>query len=633
MPAAASSSAPAATPAAALLAPGFRFHPTDEELVSYYLRRRVCGRALRVDAIAEVELYKCEPWELPGLSRLRSRDLEWYFFSPLDRKYSSRSRTNRATAQGYWKTTGKDRDVSCGARVVGMKKTLVYHSGRAPRGTRTNWVMHEYRLEDSQLAKSGTPQDAYVVCRVFQKNGAGPQNGAQYGAPFVEEEWEEQETANGVVLMPEAEDDDAVDAHDQEYLEFNDLLQEQEMFVQQDSAVLDTNRQGNDNDPENPTIVLDEILKDPSFMDDVFAYINQSKVQSGPTIVDDSGEQILLKNLSHNDPSQTNDFVELNDSENAINKNWNSNKRYANFVTGEGENSQLYKRIEAELLDSAYHCSDQHKFLQDVQVEDDLSMQTSNLPILADRYGVDPQDQDLIFYDAFYPSKAESSFEFSDEIDKYFDAMENDLPYDNISISENSEQTNPSSLHHSNIKVEGGKSLTDKAITELLHTNIGAGAVSALPVSDYEFKNKYEAIPALPDVVANKDSNTTIRSLLTNMLGSISGPPALAAEAHTSFGKYVGQMSGTYQVNELHVSPAMIHLQNTLQENGNAGLLLSYSLPDNNAGRKTSGLRPFRKIHELAVSLLLRGGCYPLFLSAFVLTVSYKVGMFIYDKN
>ncbi|KAG6469010.1 hypothetical protein ZIOFF_073707 [Zingiber officinale] len=222
----ASSSAAAPTHAAALLAPGFRFHPTDEELVSYYLRRRVCGRALRVDAIAEVELYKCEPWELPGLSRLRSRDLEWYFFSPLDRKYSSRSRTNRATAQGYWKTTGKDRDVSCGARVVGMKKTLVYHSGRAPRGTRTNWVMHEYRLEDSQLAKAGIPQDAYVVCRVFQKNGAGPQNGAQYGAPFVEEEWEEQEIANGVVLMPDAEDDDdAVDAHDQEYLEFNDLLQ------------------------------------------------------------------------------------------------------------------------------------------------------------------------------------------------------------------------------------------------------------------------------------------------------------------------------------------------------------------------------------------------------------------------
>lgn len=66
-------------------------------------------------------------------------------------------------------------------------------------------------------------KDSYVVCRVFQKSRAGPQNGAQYGAPFVEEDWEEEE-ANGVVLMPDVGDDDAIDAHDQNYLEYNDLL-------------------------------------------------------------------------------------------------------------------------------------------------------------------------------------------------------------------------------------------------------------------------------------------------------------------------------------------------------------------------------------------------------------------------
>lgn len=92
------------------------------------------------------------------MSRLKTRDLEWYFFSALDKKYGNSSRTNRATEKGYWKTTGKDRPICRSLRIVGMKKTLVYHSGRAPKGARTNWVMHEYRLADEELEKAGIPQ-------------------------------------------------------------------------------------------------------------------------------------------------------------------------------------------------------------------------------------------------------------------------------------------------------------------------------------------------------------------------------------------------------------------------------------------------------------------------------------------
>ncbi|CAM8952368.1 unnamed protein product [Rhodiola kirilowii] len=183
-----------------MLAPGFRFHPTDEELVRYYLTRKVCSKNVRIDAISEADIYKMEPWDLPGLSKMRSRDLEWYFYSALDKKYGNGARMNRATSKGYWKATGNDRSVKHESRTVGMKKTLVFHKGRAPGGKRTNWVMHEYRLVDEELERLGVMKDGFVLCRVFQKSGLGPPNGDQY-APFDESEWGDDQ----LILVPGAE--------------------------------------------------------------------------------------------------------------------------------------------------------------------------------------------------------------------------------------------------------------------------------------------------------------------------------------------------------------------------------------------------------------------------------------------
>ncbi|XP_021679914.1 NAC domain-containing protein 54 isoform X2 [Hevea brasiliensis] len=153
------------------LPPGFRFHPTDEELVNYYLKRKINGQEIELDIIPEVDLYKCEPWELAEKSFLPSRDPEWYFFGPRDRKYPNGFRTNRATRAGYWKSTGKDRRVTFQSRAIGMKKTLVYYRGRAPQGIRTDWVMHEYRLDDKECEDTSGIQDSYALCRVFKKNG------------------------------------------------------------------------------------------------------------------------------------------------------------------------------------------------------------------------------------------------------------------------------------------------------------------------------------------------------------------------------------------------------------------------------------------------------------------------------
>ncbi|XP_078431511.1 NAC (No Apical Meristem) domain transcriptional regulator superfamily protein [Wolffia australiana] len=159
----------------AQLPPGFRFHPTDEELITYYLLKKVLDSAFSSRAIAEIDLNKCEPWELPEKAKMGEK--EWYFFSLRDRKYPTGLRTNRATDAGYWKATGKDREIysSRTCALVGMKKTLVFYRGRAPKGEKSNWVMHEYRLEGkfNYHFLSRSSKDEWVVSRVFQKMGAG----------------------------------------------------------------------------------------------------------------------------------------------------------------------------------------------------------------------------------------------------------------------------------------------------------------------------------------------------------------------------------------------------------------------------------------------------------------------------
>lgn len=101
----------------------------------------------------------CHGFCKKGLARIGER--EWYFFVPRDRKHGSGGRPNRTTETGFWKATGSDRKIvtiSDPKRIIGLRKTLVFYKGRAPRGNKTDWVMNEYRLPDSSpLPKVSEP--------------------------------------------------------------------------------------------------------------------------------------------------------------------------------------------------------------------------------------------------------------------------------------------------------------------------------------------------------------------------------------------------------------------------------------------------------------------------------------------
>ncbi|KAL0327158.1 UNVERIFIED_CONTAM: NAC domain-containing protein 1 [Sesamum angustifolium] len=145
------------------LPPGFRFHPTDEELITYYLRNQAKSRPCPVSIIPEVDIYKFDPWELPEKAEFGEN--EWYFFSPRDRKYPNGVRPNRAAVSGYWKATGTDKAIYSGSKFVGVKKALVFYKGKPPKGVKSDWIMHEYRLTDSTSIhnkQNGSMRDSFA---------------------------------------------------------------------------------------------------------------------------------------------------------------------------------------------------------------------------------------------------------------------------------------------------------------------------------------------------------------------------------------------------------------------------------------------------------------------------------------
>ena len=157
------------------LPPGFRFRPTDEELLTHYLAPKAADAGFAPAAVREVDLYGAEPWDLLPAGGGGGGG-GGYFFCRRSVKFPSGLRTNRATRAGYWKSTGKDKVVLLqhgGGEPLGLKKTLVFYRGRAPTGEKTNWVMHEYRLVQGHgcytppLLATGTQVIINNLCTIF----------------------------------------------------------------------------------------------------------------------------------------------------------------------------------------------------------------------------------------------------------------------------------------------------------------------------------------------------------------------------------------------------------------------------------------------------------------------------------
>ncbi|CAK9172000.1 unnamed protein product [Ilex paraguariensis] len=169
---------------------GFRFHPTDEELVVHYLNRKVCSLPLPASVIPELDVYQTNPWDLPGDS-----EEKMYFFSKRRGNVKRCGTTTFISGSGYWKAIGKDKQILTpgSSQPVGIKKSLVFYQlgiGRRPRcprprGFKTRWVMHEYCLVGSGTTPHYSTQKLmmqmgdWVVCRIYQKKRKAKKDGVK----------------------------------------------------------------------------------------------------------------------------------------------------------------------------------------------------------------------------------------------------------------------------------------------------------------------------------------------------------------------------------------------------------------------------------------------------------------------
>lgn len=148
---------------------GFRFRPTDEELVIHYLKRKALSLPLPASVIPDhLHLFHSHPCSLPG----NLREKRYYFSKRTSSKYSRII----ATTSGFWKAIGKAKQViSSGSKndAVGTRNSWAFYeiSNGLTHGhcSKTRWLMHEFQLLKTQNPRGKVEDYHWVVCRIFQR--------------------------------------------------------------------------------------------------------------------------------------------------------------------------------------------------------------------------------------------------------------------------------------------------------------------------------------------------------------------------------------------------------------------------------------------------------------------------------
>ncbi|KAK2974252.1 hypothetical protein RJ640_016738 [Escallonia rubra] len=150
---------------------GFKFQPTEEELLQHYLSCKVRGKPLPCEwVVTDCDLYdEKQLEEVFRAGRSRGGGEPMYFFTPLKKKgKDGTTRFDRTVGEmGCWHCQA-NRDILDGRRksVIGAVRSFVFKRGESSslEKSRERWNMNEYSLE-------GAPH--YVICSVTKKKEKG----------------------------------------------------------------------------------------------------------------------------------------------------------------------------------------------------------------------------------------------------------------------------------------------------------------------------------------------------------------------------------------------------------------------------------------------------------------------------
>ncbi|XP_050230177.1 NAC transcription factor 32-like [Mercurialis annua] len=153
---------------------GYRFWPTDTQLILDYLHKKVHHQPLPLNRIMNVDLYKFNPGNLADIYKDYGEG-EWYFFTPRDKN----NRRLRASGDGYWIGGEAAEPIRHNSIIIGRKNTFIFYIGKHPNGSSTDWIMNEFILENPPPAplpnidpdgQEPNPElDDCVLCQIYKE--------------------------------------------------------------------------------------------------------------------------------------------------------------------------------------------------------------------------------------------------------------------------------------------------------------------------------------------------------------------------------------------------------------------------------------------------------------------------------